>query len=76
MVETRNDIRTRYLINDTCVLAEREPKTAARTNGVNFRGGGPIPMVSGRAMGTEGKLTVCNHMGVCDTNDYTRSSTL
>ena len=43
---------TRYLINDACVLAGREPKTVTMTNGVSGRGGGPIPLVSASAMGT------------------------
>ena len=75
-VDTGDNPRTPYLINDACVLAGREPKTAAMTNGVSGRGGGPIPLVSGSAMGTEEQLTVYNHRGGGATNAYTLSLTL
>ena len=39
-VDTGDNPRTPYLINDACVLAGREPKTAAMTDGVSGRGGG------------------------------------
>ena len=42
---------------------DRDPKMAATTNGVSGRGEGTIPLVSGRAMVSEGKLTVYNHRG-------------
>ena len=58
MVDASNNPRTQYLINEACVMAVRETKTSTMTNGVNGRGGGPIPLVSGRAMVTEGQLTV------------------
>ena len=61
VVETNDNPRTRYLINNTCVLAERDPKMAAMTNRVSSRGGGPILLVSGSAMVTEGELTVYNY---------------
>ena len=75
-VDTGDNPRTPYLINDACVLAGREPKMAAMTNGVSGRGGGPIPLVSGSAMGTEEQLTVYNHRGGGATNAYTLSLTL
>ena len=52
---------TWYLINNTCVLAGRVLRTTAMTYGVSSRVGGPISLVSGSAMGTEGQLTVYNH---------------
>ena len=58
VVDASNNSRMWYLINDTCVLAGREPKMAAMANGVSGRGGGPLPLVSGSAMGTDGQLTV------------------
>ena len=61
VVDASDNPRTRYLINDACVLAGRELKTTVMTNGVSGRGGGPIPLVRGSAMGTEGQLTVYNH---------------
>ena len=68
-VDTIDTPHTWYLINDTCVMAERETKTVAMTNGVSGRRGGPMPMVSGSVMGTKGQLTVYNHRvcvcGVC-----------
>ena len=73
VVDTSDNPRTRYLINEACVLAEREPKTAAMNNGISNRRGGPIPLVSGSAMGTEVKLMVYNHQGGREegaTNDY------
>ena len=63
MVDTSNNPCTWYLINDACVLEWRELKTAAMTDGCNGRGGGPLPLVSRSAMGTEGQLTVYNHLG-------------
>ena len=63
VVDTRDNPCTWYLINYACVLAGRELKTATMTNGVSGRGGGPIPLVSGSAMGIEGQLTVYNHQG-------------
>ena len=62
-VDTIDTPHTWYLINDTCVMAERETKTVAMTNGVSGRGSGTFPLVSGRSMGTEGQLMVCNHPG-------------
>ena len=63
VVDTSDNPCTQYLINDSCVLAGRELETAAITNGVSGRGGGPILLVRGRAMGTEGQITVYNHRG-------------
>ena len=63
VVDARDNPRTRYLINGACVLAGREPKSTAMTNGVRVRGGGPIPLVSGSAMGTERQLMEYNHWG-------------
>ena len=63
VVDTSDNPCTQYLINDSCVLAGRELETAAITNGVSGRGGGPILLVSGSAMVTEGELTVYNHQG-------------
>ena len=56
VVDTSDNPCTWYLIKDACVLAGRELKTAAMTNGISGRGGGPIPLVSGSAMGTKGQL--------------------
>ena len=39
VVDTSDNTRTWYLMNDACVLAERESKTVATTNGVSGRGG-------------------------------------
>ena len=61
VVDIRDHPRTQYLINGAHVLVEREPKKSAITNGISGRGGGPILMVSGSAMGTEGRLMVYNH---------------
>ena len=61
VVDAINNPRTWNLINYACVMAGREPKTLAMTNSVSGRGGGPILLVSGSAMGTEGQLTVYNH---------------
>ena len=61
VVDARNNLCTWYLINDDYVLAGREPKTAAMTNGVSGRVEGTILLLSGSAMGTKGKLTVYNH---------------
>ena len=58
MVDTIDNPCTGYLMNDAYVLAGRELKTEATTNDVSGRGGGPIPLVSGSAMGTEGQLRV------------------
>ena len=63
VVDTRDNPCTWYLINEACVLAGRELKTAAMTNGVNGRGGIPIPLVSGSAMSTGGQLKVYSHQG-------------
>ena len=60
VVDTSDNPRKMYLINNICVLAEKEPKTAAMTNG---SGGVPTPMVNNSAIGTEGQLTVYNHWG-------------
>ena len=77
VVETNDNPRTRYLINNTCVLAERDPKMAAMTNRVSGRVGGPILLVSGSAMGTDMQLRVYNHWGRGGgTYSYTPSSTL
>ena len=65
MVDAIDNPRTQYLINDACVMAVREMETSAMTNDINGRGGGPIPLVSGRAMGTEGQLTVYKQPIVC-----------
>ena len=76
-VDNINNIRTRYLINDASILVEKEPRTAAMTDGVSGRGGGPIPLVSGCAIGTKGKLTVYNQQeGGGATNAYTPMSNL
>ena len=61
VLDASNNPRTRYLINDACVLVGRKPKTADMTNGVSDRGGVPIPMLSCSAMDTKGQLTVYNH---------------
>ena len=37
VVDISNNPRTRYLINDACILMERDPKMAAMANGVNGR---------------------------------------
>ena len=58
VVDARNNPCMLYLVKDTCIMAGREPKTAEMTNGVSGTEGGPIPLVSGSAMGTEGKLTI------------------
>ena len=63
VVDINDNTRTCYPINNTCVLAEMEPKKTATTNGVSSRGGGKIPLVSGSSMGTNRKLTVYNHRG-------------
>ena len=52
-----------YPINNACVLAEKEPKTAEMTNSVSSRGRGPILLVRGSAMVTERKFTVYSHWG-------------
>ena len=61
VMDAINNPRTHYLINDACVMEGGEPKMAEMTNGVSGRGGGPIPLVSGSAMGIKGQLTVYNH---------------
>ena len=77
VVDASDNPRMRYLINDACVLAGRELKMAAITNGVSGRGGDPIPLVSGSAMGTDRQLKVYNHWGgECATDAYTPSPTL
>ena len=58
VVYIRNNTHTQYLINGACVLVNMDPKIAAMTNVVSGRGGGPIPLVSGSAMGIKGKRTV------------------
>ena len=58
VVDTIDNPRTGYLINNACDLAERYLKTAAMTNGVGGRGGGPMPLVSGSGMVTEGGIMV------------------
>ena len=58
VVDTIYNTCKRYLINNAYVLVERETKTVKMTNGASGRGGVPIPLVSGIAMGTEGQLTV------------------
>ena len=63
VMDARNNPRTRYLINNARILAGRKSKMAAMNNGISGRGGGKIPLVSGRTMGTEGQLTVYNHWG-------------
>ena len=65
VVDNGDNPCTWYLINDTCVLAGRELKTAAMTNGVSGRGGGkgPIQLVSGSAICTKGQFKVYNHQG-------------
>ena len=65
VVDTSHNPRTRYPINDASVLAGRELKTAAMTNGISGSGGSPIPLMSGSTMGIEGQLTVYNHGGGC-----------
>ena len=52
VVDTSDNPRRRYLINNACVFPEREKKTAAMTNGFSGRGGGPIPLGSNSNMGT------------------------
>ena len=74
VVDTTDNPCTRYLINNACVLAERDLNITATTNGVSSRGGGPILLVSGSAMGTEGEIAVYNHRGEGGaTNAYTPS---
>ena len=60
VVYIRNNAHTQYLINGACVLANRDPKIVAMTNGVSGRGGVPILLVSGSAISTERKLMVYN----------------
>jgi len=50
VVDASDNPRTRYLLNDACVLA----------NGGRGGGGGGVPLVSGSAMGTEGQLSLYN----------------
>ena len=77
VVDTNDNPRTRYLINNACVLAERDPNMAAMTNSANDSGGGPILLVSGSAMDTERQLMVYNHQGGWGvTYAYTPRSTL
>ena len=54
VVDSSDNPRTRYLINDACVLAGREPKTSPMTNYVSGRRWGPIPLVKSSSMVTEG----------------------
>ena len=61
VVYIRNNPHTQYLINGACVIVNRDPKIAAMTNVVSGRGGGPILLVSGRSMITEGQINIQNH---------------
>ena len=63
VVDASDNPRTRYLINNACVLAGSEPKTTAMNNSVSDRGGGTILPMSGSAIGTKGQLAVYNHQG-------------
>ena len=63
VVDTNDNPHTRYLINNACVLAKREPKLAAMTNSVSSSGGGPILLVSGSVMGTESHVMLYNQLG-------------
>ena len=63
VVDTSDNPCTWYMINNACIMAGRELKTAEMTNSVSSKGGGPIPLVNGSAIGTEGQLTVYNHQG-------------
>ena len=79
VVDTIDNPRMWHLINDACVLTEREPKMAEITKVVSGRGWDPVLLVSGRATVTEGELTVYNNQGArggSDTNAYTPGSTL
>ena len=53
VVDTSNNPRTWYLINDACVLEDREMNVLSMTNGVRGRGGDPILLVSRSGMSTE-----------------------
>ena len=55
VVDASNKLHTQYLINDTCIMEEKEPKTEATAKGIIGRGRGPIPPVSDSAMGTKGE---------------------
>ena len=63
VADISNNPHTQYLINNACPMVEMETKKATTTNSVSGRGGDPIPLVSGSAMGTEGKITVYKHNG-------------
>ena len=77
VVDASDNPRTRYLINNACVLAGSEPKTTSMSNSVSDRGGGTILLMSGSAIGTKGQLTVYNHQGGGGaTNEYTPRTTL
>ena len=79
VVDTNYNPRMRYLINNVCVLAERDPKMAEMTNIVIGRGGGPILLASGSAMDTERQLMVYNYRwggGGAPTDAYTPSANL
>ena len=78
MVDTSNNPRMRYLINDACVLAEREPKMTTMTNSVSGGEGVTIPLVSGSVICTREQLKVYSHQvgGWGDTDAYTPSSNL
>ena len=54
MVDIRDNTCMQYLINNACVLVNRDPKIVAMTNGVRGRGGVPILLVSSTSMGTKG----------------------
>ena len=65
VVDTSNNPCMPYMINEAYIMAERLPKTAAMTNSVSCRQVGPISLVSGRTMVTEGKPTVYNRWVGC-----------
>ena len=76
-VDAINNYRMRYLINNVYVLAGKETNTSEMMNCISSRRGSPILLVSGSAMGTEGRLRVNSYKGGgVTTNVYTLSSTL
>ena len=57
-MDNSDNPRKRHLINAVCILADRDTKTAAMTNGTSSRRRGPIHIVSDSAICTAGKITV------------------
>ena len=56
VVYIRNNPHTQYLLNDACVLVNRDPRIAEITNGVSGRVGGPILLVRSSVISTKRKL--------------------